>query len=138
MAVPTPPSDAHIWAPPGGCRGWVVMAPPIRKLKEPSENVKQGRAAHNMAQHIFKNNVKDFNDCLGMVFENGVIADEEMVRGVALYVNHIENYFNTSDKGGIEEWVDWDGGKGVIDSWMYFKDTKTTTCIRLQVRSHRC
>lgn len=125
------PSSAGIWGKPDGCRAYPLMA--AAYPQEPTEESKEGEAAHEIAQQMINDSRKGFNnhklrDWLNITMSNGVAVTEEMFEAALLYCDDVVEVMRSADVFGgeylkIEEYVNCPDihelSGGTPDCWLF-------------------
>lgn len=84
-------SDANQWMACNGSFRAQQAYPPL--VVEPSQSRLEGRAAHEVAQKLFKN--EPFSDLVGSLSKDGIVITDELFDAAREYFNEVWGYCNT-------------------------------------------
>lgn len=87
-----PPSSAHIWGKPDGCRMWVLMNQ-LHPETEPTQESMEGDASHEIAATLIDGMARareiPFKEFEGGTTSNGIMIDEDMYDGAFMYASNV-------------------------------------------------
>lgn len=119
-------SDANQWMACNGSFQAQQVYPPLDV--EPSQSRLEGRAAHEVAQKLFKN--EPFSDLVGSLSKGGIVITDELFDAAREYFNEVWGYCNTHGRVHdlhVEEvcpvpgYGDW---YCIPDAWVYVPEVK--------------
>lgn len=119
-------SDASMWMTCNGSFRAQQAYPPLNV--EPSQSRLEGRAAHEVAQKLFKN--EPFSGLVGSLSKDGIIITDELFDAAREYFNEVWGYCNTHGRVHdlhVEEvcpvpgYGDW---YCIPDAWVYVPEVK--------------
>lgn len=119
-------SDANQWMACNGSFRAQQAYPPLDV--EPSQSRLEGRAAHEVAQKLFKN--EPFSDLVGSLSKDGIVITDELFDAAREYFNEVWGYCNTHGRLydlHVEEicpvpgYGDW---YCIPDAWVYVPEGK--------------
>lgn len=119
-------SDAAVWMTCNGSFRAQQAYPPLDV--EPSQSRLEGRAAHEVAQKLFKN--EPFSDLVGSLSKDGIVITDELFDAAREYFNEVWGYCNSHNctQGlHVEEacpvpgYGDW---YCIPDAWVYVPEEK--------------
>lgn len=119
-------SDANVWMSCNGSFRAQQLHPPLSD--EPSESRLFGRACHEVAQKLFKN--EPFSDLVGSLSKDGIVITDELFDAAREYFNEVWGYCNTHGRVHnlhVEEvcpvpgYGDW---YCIPDAWVYVPEGK--------------
>lgn len=119
-------SDASMWMVCNGSFRAQQAHPPLNV--EPSQSRLEGRAAHEVAQKLFKN--EPFSGLVGSLSKDGIIITDELFDAAREYFNEVWGYCNTHGRVHdlhVEEvcpvpgYGDW---YCIPDAWVYVPEVK--------------
>ena len=119
-------SDANVWMSCNGSFRAQQLHPPLSD--EPSESRLFGRACHEVAQKLFKN--EPFSDLVGSLSKDGIVITDELFDAAREYFNEVWGYCNTHGRVHdlhVEEvcpvpgYGDW---YCIPDAWVYVPERK--------------
>lgn len=119
-------SDANQWMTCNGSFRAQQACPPLDV--EPSQSRLEGRAAHEVAQKLFKN--EPFSDLVGSLSKDGIVITDELFDAAREYFNEVWGYCNTHGRLydlHVEEicpvpgYGDW---YCIPDAWVYVPEGK--------------
>lgn len=119
-------SDANQWMACNGSFRAQQAYPPLDV--EPSQSRLEGRAAHEVAQKLFKN--EPFGDLVGSLSKDGIVITDELFDAACEYFNEVWGYCNSHDctQGLHVEEVCPVPGYGdwycIPDAWVYVPEGK--------------
>lgn len=97
------PSSAHIWAAPDGCRAYPALSAAYPDTGG-SEHSDEGTACHDIAEHMIRSLASRavLPDFVGTTANNGVLVDQDMQDGAALYARVAREYMRAANVFGGE------------------------------------
>lgn len=119
-------SDANQWMTCNGSFRAQQAYPPLDV--EPSQSRLEGRAAHEVAQKLFKN--EPFSDLVGSLSKDGIVIADELFDAAREYFNEVWGYCNTHGRvhdlhveemcpvPGYDDWY------CIPDAWVYVPEVK--------------
>lgn len=119
-------SDASMWMACNGSFRAQQAYPPLDI--EPSQSRLEGRACHEVAQKLFKN--EPFSDLVGSLSKDGIVITDELFDAAREYFNEVWGYCNTHGRVHdlhVEEvcpvpgYGDW---YCIPDAWVYVPEVK--------------
>ena len=119
-------SDAGQWMNCNGSFRAQQAYPPLDV--EPSQSRLEGRACHEVAQKLFRN--EPFGDLVGSLSKDGIVITDELFDAAREYFNEVWGYCNTHgvlDKLRVECHClvpGYDNWSCIPDAWVYVSDTK--------------
>lgn len=119
-------SDAGVWMACNGSFRAQQAYPPLNV--EPSQSRLEGRAAHEVAQKLFKN--EPFGDLVGSLSKDGIVITDELFDAAREYFNEVWGYCNSHgvlQHLHIEELCPVPGYNnwyGIPDAWVYVPEVK--------------